>query len=148
MRFKSVLEQSGKTATGFTVPEAVVLSFGAGKRVAVTVTINGYSYRSTVAPYAGDYMLPVSAENRAGAGIAAGDEVEVNLELDTAPRTVTVPDDLAAAINADAKAKSFFEGLSFSNKNAIVLSAEGAKTPETRLRRIEKAVNNLREGKV
>lgn len=148
MKFKAILELHGKTATGFTVPEELVMSFSAGKRPPVAVIINGYSYRSTVSVYGGVYMLPLSAENRAGAGVSAGEEIEVNLELDHAPRVVSVPDDLNAAINADPKAKAFFEGLSFSNKNGIVQVVEGAKAPETRLRRIEKAVNNLREGKI
>ncbi len=143
MKFRATLMQSGKTATGINVPEDVVLSFNVGKRVAVNVTINGYSYRSTVAPYGGDYMLPVSAEVRAGAGIAAGDEIEITLELDTQPREVTVPPDLQAALDANPAAKEKFGSLSFSNKQRHVLSVEGTKNPETRQRRIEKAISEL-----
>ena len=146
--FRAVLEQSGKTATGITVPESVVASFNAGKRIAVTTTINGYSYRSSVAPYGGDYMLPVSAEHRAGAGISAGDVVEVVLELDTVPREVVIPADFAAAMAREPEARQFFDGLSYSNRSRFVLSIEAAKTPETRQRRIEKSVSDLREGHI
>ena len=91
-------------------------------------------------------MLPVSAEHRAAAGIAAGDEVEVELVLDEAPREVVVPDDFAAALDGDAAAKEQFARLSYSNKRRHTLSIEDAKTPETRQRRIAKAIETLREG--
>jgi bifunctional DNA-binding transcriptional regulator/antitoxin component of YhaV-PrlF toxin-antitoxin module len=147
MKFRATIELGGKTATGIQVPEEVVAALGAGKRPAVSVTINGYTYRSTVAPMGGVYMLPVSAEVRERAGVAAGDEVEVDIVLDTAPREVVVPDDLAAALEADADAKRNFEALSYSNKRRHVLSVEGAKSQETRQRRVTKAVEELRTGK-
>ena len=147
MRFRATIELGGKTATGIRVPAEVVESLGAGQRPRVSVTINGYTYRSTVAPMGGVYMLPVSAEARGGALVAAGDEVDVDVELDTAPREVNVPTDLAAALDGDAAAKRFFEGLSYSNKQRIVLSIEGAKTAETRERRIAKALSELQQGK-
>jgi hypothetical protein len=125
-----------------------VASLGAGKRVAVRVTINGYTYRSTVAPYNGAYMLPVSADIRQKAGVAAGQQLDVELEVDTEKREVTVPPDLAAALKRDQAAQTFFDGLSYSNKNRIVLSINDAKTPETRQRRIEKAVTRLHDGQV
>ena len=93
-------------------------------------------------------MLPVSAEIRGSAGVAAGDEVDVDIEPDTAPREVTVPPDFREALDRDADAKRFFDGLSYSNKQRFVLSIEGAKTAETRLRRIDKAMSDLREGRV
>jgi hypothetical protein len=147
MQFRATLLLGGKTATGIRVPDGVVAALGTGKRPAVTVTINGYSYRSTIARMGGLFMLPVSAENRAGAGVAAGDEVDVNLELDNAPREVVVPPDFSAALSPDAEAKTFFESLSYSNKLRFVLSVEGAKTPETRERRIAKAVATLHDRK-
>jgi hypothetical protein len=147
MRFDATLEQSGRTATGIEVPAEVVDALGSGRKPAVTVMINGYTYRSTVASMGGRYMLPVSAEVRGEAGVAAGDELAVDVELDTAPREVAVPDDLTAALDADADARRFFDGLTYSNKRRIVLSVEGAKTAETRTRRIEKAVASLRDGK-
>jgi bifunctional DNA-binding transcriptional regulator/antitoxin component of YhaV-PrlF toxin-antitoxin module len=147
MRFHATLEQSGKTATGVEVPAEVVDALGSGRKPAVTVTINGYSYRSSIASMGGRFMLPVSAEVRGGAGVAAGDELEIDVELDTTPREVVVPEDLGAALDADADARRFFDGLSYSNKRRIVLSIEGAKTAETRERRIGKAVASLHDGK-
>ena len=147
MRFRARIELGGKTATGIQVPAAVVAKLGSSKRPAVRVTINGHTYRSTVAPMGGRFMLPVSAEVREAAGVAADDHVNVDVELDTEPREVTVPADFARALTRDATARRFFEGLSFSNKQRIVISIEAAKTPETRERRIVKAVNTLREGR-
>jgi hypothetical protein len=147
LKFRSTLLLGGKTATGIEVPPEVVEGLGSSKRPAVRVTINGHSYRSTVAPRGGIYMLPVSAEQREGAAIAAGDEVDVLLELDTAPREVEVPNDLAKALAKEPDAKRFFEGLSYSNKQRHVLSIEGAKTAETRQRRIDKAITMLRGGR-
>lgn len=147
MRFRTTIEQSGKTATGIRVPDEIVDALGAGKRPAVRVTINGFTYRSTVAVLGGAYMVGVSAENRAGAGVKGGDEVDVDIELDTAPREVTVPADFAAALDAEPNARRTFEGLSYSNKSWHVLSIEGAKADDTRKRRIAKSVEMLREGR-
>lgn len=146
MQFRTTIELGGKTATGFQVPPEVVAALGAGKRPPVTVTINGYSYRSTVAPYGGVFMLPLAAEHRTAAGIAAGDEVEVELELDTEPREVTIPPDVAEAFAADPAANDAFVKLSYSHKRRHILAIEDAKTPETRQRRIAKAIAMLREG--
>lgn len=148
MRFRASIQLNGRTATGIRVPEEVVERLGAGKRPAVHVTINGFTYRSTVAPMGGAFMLPVSAEVRESAGVAAGDEVDVEIALDSEPREVSVPSDFAAALDVDAAARRFFDGLSYSNKRRFVLSVEEAKTPETRQRRIAKAVDTLREGRV
>jgi len=147
VRFRTTIEQGGKTATGIQVPEEVVQALGSGKRPAVTVTINGYTYRSTVAVLGGRYMVGVSAEHRAGAGVAAGDEVEVDVDLDTAPRAVDVPADFAAALAAEPEARRTFDGLSYSNKSWHVLQVEGAKTDETRQRRITKSVDTLKQGR-
>lgn len=148
MRFRGIIQLSGKTATGIQVPAEVVEKLGSGKRPPVRVTINGYTYRSTVAPMGGEFMLPVSAEVRESAGVAAGDEVDVDIELDTERREVTVPPDFMEALDRDEDAKRFFDGLSYSNKQRVVLSIEGAKTAETRLRRIDKAMSDLREGRI
>ncbi|GIN71700.1 hypothetical protein J14TS2_21750 [Bacillus sp. J14TS2] len=148
MKFKTRLELSRKTATGIQVPEEIVEALGAGKKPPVKVTIGSYTYRSTVALMGGKFMLPVSRENRDGAGIQAGDEIEVDIELDTMPREVNVPDDFAEALDRHAAARQFFDSLSYSNKRRFVLNIEGAKTAETRQRRIEKSVNLLREGKL
>ncbi|MER5624135.1 YdeI/OmpD-associated family protein [Streptosporangium sp. NPDC002544] len=147
MRFRVTLELAGKTATGFQVPDEVVADLGAGKRPPVRVTINGHSYRSTVASMGGRYMVGISAENRTHAGVSAGDDVVVNLELDTEPREVTVPADLAEAIDRDAEAKRFFDTLSYTKKQWFVLSVEGAKKPETRQRRLTETIALLRDGR-
>jgi Domain of unknown function (DUF1905)/Bacteriocin-protection, YdeI or OmpD-Associated len=148
--FRATLLLEGKTATGVQVPAEVVEQLGSGRRPAVTVTLNGgHTYRSTVAPFAdGIYMLPVAAEHRNAAGLTAGEEVEVTLELDTAPRDVDVPPELAAALDADAVAKAFFDGLSNSNKKVFTLSVSGTNNPETKTRRVEKAIGLMREGRV
>ena len=147
MKFHATLELGGKTATGIEVQTEVVDALGSGKRPAVSVTIKGHTYRSTVAFMGGRFMLPVSAENRESAGIAAGDDVDVDIKLDTEPRQVTVPADFAAALKRDAKAGKFFDGLSYSKQRWHVLSIEGAKTDETRRKRIEKSIGMLRDGR-
>jgi hypothetical protein len=147
MRFRTTIQQSGKTATGIQVPEEIIEALGAGKRPAVSVTINGYTYRSTVAVLGGVYMVGVNAEHRAGAAVAGGDEVDVDIELDTAPREVSLPTDFAAALDAAPEARRTFDSLSYSNRSWHVLQVEGAKTDETRQRRIAKSVDILRQGR-
>ena len=114
MRFRATIELGGKTATGIRIPAEVVDALGSGKKPAVTVTINGHTYRSTVAPRGGEYLIPVSAENRDAAGVVAGDEVDVDVELDTAPRAVALPPDFAEALDREPAARRFFDGLSYS----------------------------------
>ncbi|QFY13199.1 DUF1905 domain-containing protein [Nonomuraea phyllanthi] len=146
MRFRTTVELNGKTATGFEVPAEVVEQLGSGKRPSVTVTVGSHTYRSTVASMGGRFMLPLSAENRELAGVAAGDEVEVELALDTAPREAEVPADLAEALEAAPEAKTFFESLSYSRKRRYLLQIEGAKKPETRRRRVADTVAKLADG--
>jgi len=145
MRYHTTLMQSGKTATGLQVPSEVVEQLGSGKRPAVSVTLRGHTYRSSIAPMGGVYMLPVSAEIRGITGLVGGDPVDVEVELDTAPREVALPPDLAAALDAEPVAMSFFQSLSYSNKRRIVLGIEQVKTAETRQRRIVQSVQALRE---
>jgi bifunctional DNA-binding transcriptional regulator/antitoxin component of YhaV-PrlF toxin-antitoxin module len=147
VKFRASIELAGKTATGIEVPAAVVAKLGSNKKPAVRVTMKGYTYRSTVATMGGRFMLPISAQVREAAGVAAGDKLDVVVELDTEPRAVTVPADLARALARDAAARRYFEALSFSNKQRIVIAIEAAKAPETRERRIAKAVSGLREGR-
>jgi hypothetical protein len=147
MRFKTTLELAGKTATGFRVPPDVVAALGKGKRPPVVVTIKGYSYRNTVAVYGDEYLIGVAAEHRAAAGVKAGDELDVALELDTAPREVDVPEDFATALEAAPDARRFFDSLSYSNKRRITLSIEDAKSPETRQRRIATSIERLSAGR-
>ena len=147
MRFRTTLLQGDKTATGIQVPDEIVEALGHGKRPPVKVTINGYTYRNTVAVMGGVYMVGVSADHRAGAGVKGGDEVDVEIELDTAPRVIEVPDDFAAALATEPAARRTFDALSYSNKSWHTLQIDGAKTAETRQRRISKSVQTLREGR-
>ena len=146
-RIRALLEQNGKTAVGFAVPEAVVLALGKGKRPPVRVTLNGYTYRSTVAPMGGRYLVGVSADNRAAAGVAGGQTHDIELELDEAPRVVALPADFAAALDAEPAARATFDRLSPSNQGYHVSLLEGAKSDETRARRLEKSIGALREGR-
>jgi hypothetical protein len=146
MRFTTVVELGGKTATGLVVPDDVVQALGGGGRPPVTVTVGGHTYRSTVARMGGRHLVPLAAEHRTAAGVAAGDEVVVDIELDDAPRTVEVPADLAAALDADADVRRRFDALSFTQRKEHVRSVEEAKAEATRLRRIEKVVAGLRAG--
>lgn len=145
MRFHGTVALNGKTATGIEVPPEVVEGLGAGRRPAVTVTLNGgYTYRSSIGSMGGRSLIPVSADVRAKAGVAVGDEVDVDVEVDTAPREVTVPADLAAALDADQAARRAFDGLSYSHRQRYVLSIEDAKTPQTRQRRIGRTIEMLK----
>ncbi|MFB2582938.1 DUF1905 domain-containing protein [Herbiconiux sp. P15] len=143
MEFTTTILASGTNNTGIPVPESVVTALDAGKRVPVVVTLGGHSYRSSIVVYGGRFLIALSAENRSAAGVAAGDEVAVQVELDDQPREVEVPADLAEALAKDSDAASAFAALSYSSKRAVVLSIEGAKTRETRDRRVQKALADL-----
>src|SRR6266850_6819695 len=112
IRFHTTILQAGKTATGIQVPDEIIEKLGSGKRPAVRVTINGYTYGSTVAVMGGRFMVGVNAENREKAKVAGGEEVDVDIELDTEPREVALPADFAAALDRHAKARQHFDGLS------------------------------------
>ncbi|KJK42708.1 hypothetical protein UK23_36090 [Lentzea aerocolonigenes] len=142
-KFTTQIELGGKTATGFHVPAEVVAALGQGKKPKVLVTIGAHTYRSTVAVYGGDFMLPLSAANREAAGVSAGDTVEVTLELDLAERTVELPGDLAAALDQHPAARAAFTALSYSNQRQRAEAVTAAKQPETRARRIEKIITEL-----
>jgi hypothetical protein len=146
--FRSTIVQTGKTACGIQVPEAVVEALGGSRRPAVVVTLDHYSYRSTVAPMGGEWWVGVNADHRAASGLKAGDAVQVTLELDTAPRELEVPPELEAALDADPRARAFFDGLSYSNRRVFTLSVEGTNNPETKARRVEKSIALMREGRV
>ena len=140
--YRTVLVLNGNNV-GIDVPEDVVLGFGKGKRPPVVVAINGYTYRSTVAPMGGAYLIPLAAVHRDAAGVAGGEEHEITLELDEQPRTVDVPDDLAVALG-DAGLRPVFDALSYSHRKAHVNAVLEAKTPATRERRIAKVIGLLR----
>lgn len=147
VKFQAIVELGGKTATGIAVPEEVVAGLGGGKRPRVVVTIGPPSYRTTLAAMGGRFLIPLSAENRSAAGVAAGDAVEVELTPDEAPREVAVPDDLAAAIAAVPAAEAAFGGLAFSHRKEWVRWVVEAKKPETRATRTAKTVDALAEGR-
>jgi hypothetical protein len=138
-----LLQAEGMNATGIQVPDEAVAALGKGKRPPVKVTVNGYTYRSTVATMGGVFMIGFSAEHRAATGIKAGDPIEVTLELDEAPRTVEVPADLAAALEA-AGLRAAFDTSAPSKRKEFVRQVEEAKSEETRQRRIAKVVDGLR----
>ncbi len=145
MEFRATVILGGTTATGIQVPDEVVEKLGSGRRPPVVVTIGGYTYRTTVASMGGDFWIPLAAEHRESAGVAAGQEVDVDIELDSAPREVALPDDLAAAM--DGTARAAFDGLAPSHRKEWVRWVEEAKKPETRTARIEKTVAGLRAGR-
>jgi hypothetical protein len=147
MSYRTQIRQTGKTATGIEIPDEVIDALGAGKNPPVNVTVNGYRYRSTVATIEGRYMVGFNADHRAASGLEGGDEVDVEIELDTQPSTVDVPADLQAALDADVQAQATFDRLSNSLKGYHVSQVTGAKTDETRRRRIEKSISVLRAGK-
>jgi hypothetical protein len=141
MKFTATIELAGKTATGIPVPDEVVDKLGGGKKPAVTVTVGTHTYRSSIAARGGRFMIPLSAENRTAAGVAAGDQVSVDVAHDGTPREVTVPADLARALGADGRRR--FDALSFTRRKEHVRSIEAAKASETRQRRIAKAVTEV-----
>src|SRR4029078_4854400 len=147
MRFTTTVRQNSKTATGIRVPDEVMAALNAARAPRVALTLNGFTYRSSVATVNGEPMIGVSDAVRQASGVAGGDRVDVEVVLDTAPRTITVPDDLAAALDAESVARATFDKLSYSNQRFWVERIEGARSPDTRQRRIERAVGALREGR-
>ena len=145
MRFRTTVNLNGKTACGIVVPPEVVDALGAGKRPPVRVTISGYSYRTTIAPMGGRFLIGINADHRAAGGISAGDVVDVDLEVDTAPREVVTPDDLAAALDAEPVLRATFDAMSYTHRKEYVRALDDAKTAETRNRRLGKTLEMLRE---
>jgi hypothetical protein len=144
MRLRTVIKSAGKTAAGIVVPDEFVEALGGNQRPKVKVTVAGYTYRSSIARMGGVFMLSVTNETRERAGIAAGQTHDFDIELDTEPREVAVPADLQAALDAEPAARERFEKLSYTAKRVLVEPVTGAKSPETRARRIERALAQLR----
>jgi hypothetical protein len=142
VKFSTAMFQMGNN-TGIEVPAEVVAALDAGKRPPVVVNVNGYEYRSTVAPMGGKYLLPFSADRRQESGIQGGDAIDVKLTLDTAPRTVEIPDDLQSALNSSATAAAAWDELSYTHRKEHVRSVLDAKKAETRTRRIAAVVARL-----
>lgn len=141
--FVGELLATGGTTTGFDVPETVVTALGAGKRPKVVVTVGAHSWRSSIAPMGGRFLLGVSGANRAAADIAAGDTVRVRLQHDQAPRVVEVPDDLRTALSTSPTAAAAWERLSYSHQRQHVTALQSAKRPETRASRLAKTLAML-----
>lgn len=146
MKFKTKIIQIGNN-TGINVPDEIIEKLGAGKKPPVVVTLNKYTYRSTVAVMGGKFMISLSAENRKNANVKGGDELEITIALDTEPRTVELPQDFKKALDNDKQATIIFDKLTPSRKKAIVVSINDAKTEETKIKRIEKALKSLIETK-
>ncbi len=139
----TIVKDAEINATGITVPPDVIAALGTSKKPKVVVTLNDFTYRSTVAVMGGAFMLPLSQERRLAAGIKPGDTLEVTLELDLEPRTVEVPADLAAALAEKPGAQAAFDALAYSIRKEHARQVEDAKTPETRTRRIAGIVAKL-----
>jgi hypothetical protein len=147
MHFRTTLESAGKQAAGMHVPDEVMDALAGGHRPKVRITIGGHTWRTSVGIVDGRSMIGVPLEHRAPAGVAPGDVMDVEVELDTEVREVALPDDFAAALVPFPAARAFFDSRNYSERRWFVLGIEDAKTPETRARRIEKAVERLREGR-
>jgi hypothetical protein len=146
MKLRATILGTGQSAAGMEIPAAVVEELGGGKRPKVKATINGYTYRSSIAPMSGTFMLGVSNDFRRAAGVAAGDEVDLELALDTEPRVVEVPPDLAAALAAEPDARRTYDALNYSNQRRYVDAINQIKSADARARRIARTVEELRAG--
>jgi Domain of unknown function (DUF1905)/Bacteriocin-protection, YdeI or OmpD-Associated len=144
MRLRLELVGHGGNTAGFEIPDEVVEELGGGRRPKVVVTVGTHTWRSSIANMGGTFMLGVSMANRAAAGVSAGETLDVDIELDTAPRTVDVPDDLAAALERDASARAAWDSWPFTRQNEAARSLTEAKKPDTRARRLEKVLAELR----
>jgi hypothetical protein len=142
IKYKTTIVQTGNN-TGIHVPENMLEKLNGGKKPLVKVTVNGYTYRSAVGKMGDQFMISLSAENRKNAGVKGGDTLEVTVTLDTEPRTVELPSELQTALNKNKAAKAAFEKLAPSRKKAMALSVAEAKTEETKMKRIAKAMNEL-----
>ena len=142
MRFPATVEPAGN-ATGIEVPAEIVSALGAGKRPKVAITINGHTWRSRVASVGGRFIVGISAANRAACGIAEGERVEAEVQLDTEPRVVAEPPDLAEALDGDPQARAAFDRLAYGLKRKHVQAIQDAKTPQTRQRRITALITTI-----
>jgi hypothetical protein len=147
MEIRAELQRTGGNTTGFQIADEVVEALGGGGRPKVVVRVNGFEFRSSIARMGGDYWLGVSAERRAAAGIEGGEVYDLEVELDTAPRAIEVPADLAEALAGEPEAKAFWERMSYSNQRWHAEQLTSAKTAETRARRLAKSLEMLRAGK-
>jgi uncharacterized protein YdeI (YjbR/CyaY-like superfamily) len=143
LKFKTIILQAGKTATGIKIPDEIIEKLGGVKKPLVKVTINNFTYRSAVAVMGGAYMVSVNAESREAAKVKGGDKIDVTIELDTEERTIELPAEFQKQLNKNADARKKFESLSNSKKKALIIPVFNAKTDDTRNRNIEKAMSIL-----
>jgi hypothetical protein len=147
IRFRARLQRRGPAAA-VVLDEAQAAAVGEGaRRFPVVATVNGYTWRTSVTPMGGEFLLGLNREVRDGAGVQAGDEAEVTIELDQAPREVEVPEALAAALAADPQAAAAFERMAFTHRKEYARWIDEAKRPETQQRRTAQAVQMIRAGK-
>ena len=139
--FRTILKGEGRTAAGIAVPEELMAQLGPAKRYPVVVTINGdYTYRNSVSWYKGAFMISVSSENQKAAGVKGGDEVDVTVEIDEAPRVLDLPGDFAAALS-DAGVLEKFQTFSYSKQNSLLAPRAAAKSDATRVKNLAKAID-------
>ena len=144
--FSTQLQARGPAAAVL-LDDAQVAIVGQGaKRFPVVATVNGYTWRTSVARMGGEFLVGLPREVREGAGVTAGDDVEVTLELDTVPREVEVPEALAAALATDPEAKAAFDGMAFTHRKEYARWVAEAKRDETRQRRVQQALEMIRTG--
>jgi Bacteriocin-protection, YdeI or OmpD-Associated/Domain of unknown function (DUF1905) len=143
VKFRTIVEPP-EPMRGLEIPSEVVEALGGGARPPVTITINGHTWKSRVAIMRGRHLIGLSNANRKAADVAIGEEIEVELEVDTEPRVVVEPADFAQALDDDPVARAVYDNLAFSHKREHVRAIESAKKPETRRLRIEKAIATLR----
>jgi hypothetical protein len=147
LKFETTLAPRGPAAA-IVLDDDQVAAVGEGaKRFPVRATINGCELRLSVARMRGEFLLGLSKEARARAGVQAGDTVQVELELDTAPREVEVPERLAQALASDPQARSRFEALAFTHRKEFARWVAEAKRPETQERRVTQTLTMLRAGR-
>lgn len=139
----TIIQAEGKNATGIQIPSDIIDALNSGKRPRVKIQLNGYTYQTTVAAYGDVFMIPLSAEHRTAANVQANDEVEVTLELDSAPRIIEVPD-YFEDILTEHGIKETFDALAPSKRKEFVRQVTSAKAEDTRQRRIDKIIEQLK----
>jgi len=146
MKYRSTVVDAGKSSTGLLVDDGLVAQLGGSKQPNVMVTLSGHTFRSTVILRGVGLVIPLSPEHRESAGVSLGDEVDLVVVLDDDPKRVKLPDDFATALDEVPMARERFDLMSYANQLGHVQLIDGAKNPEARVRRINKALDTLCEG--
>jgi hypothetical protein len=147
IRLTTTLVSRGPAAVVVLDDDQVAVVGEGARRFPVVATVNGYTWRTSVARMGGEFLVGLNRAVREGAGVQAGDQVEVELELDAAPREVEVPRALADALAADGEAREAFDRLAYTHRKEYARWIEEAKRDETRPRRVAQALEMLRQGK-